>query len=416
MGDQNSQQKVDQREQDVVCYQNFFGVRNDIDPERFELGDLVSASNCDIDKSGRLARRAGYTEVLAGTTHSIFGSDSLGLAMCVQGTQLLRIFPDYTTGVLKSGLTAGQRMTYTRVNNRVYFSNGFETGVVENGAVRSWGLPVPPLPTVVSTVGQMPTGWYQYVVTYFRSDGQESGAGLAGKINCGGGLAFTVPASTDPDVVSKGIYVTTQNGDALYLAMVIPNATTSAIYNNNTRELTVPLLTQFLTPPPAGQVTGYYKGRMFVGAGDVLYPSEPFGFELFDQRKYIQTDGKLTMIAPFEDKESTDIATKSGLFLGTDKSCGVLVGADPDTFRYVTKTGYGAVQGALDYVDGSLFGDNSSNARSLPMWLTTQGVCVGMADMEIKNLTRTRYGFTIGNQGAAIFIPGPNRYIAVSSS
>lgn len=418
MGDQNSQQKVDQRDQDLVCYQNFTGVRNDVEPERFELSDLYSAINCDIDKSGRLSRRAGYTEVVAGATHSLFGSDSLGIAACVQGTSLLRIKPDYTTSVLATGLTAGQRMSYTRVNDRAYFSNGVQTGTIQNGAVRSWGLPVPPLPSVVGTTGAMPAGTYQYVTTYFRADGQESGAGLAATITlaANSGLVFSIPASTDSAVVSKGIYISTPNGNGLMLALTISNATTTVTYSNSTQELSVPLTTQFMGPPPAGQVTCYYRGRMFVGSGDTLYPSEPYNYELFDLRKYIQLDGRITMLAPMEDKDAYEKSTKSGLFIGTDKSCGILVGSDPADFMYVSKTGYGAVQGAMDYVDGSLFGDNSNNARGLPMWLSTQGLCIGLPDMEIKNLTRTKYSFTIGNQGAAVFVPGPNRFIAVSSS
>ncbi len=406
-----------QRDQDVVAYQTFAGLRNDVDPERFTQADLAVASNCDLDKSGRLARRAGYTNEVAGASHSLWATDELGLALFVAGTQLKRLNTDYTTSVLRSGLTPELPTSYTRVNERVYFSNGNETGVVENGVARSWGLPVPALPGIVTTVGNMPAGDYQYVMTYFRADGQESGAGLAGIITlpAGSGLLFLMPVSNDPNVSSKGIYLTTPNGEILYLALVAPNSTTTAIYQNDTSTLAVPLQTQFMGPPPAGHLTGFYHGHMFVGVGDTWYPSEPYNYELFDPRKYISLDGRLTLFAALEDKEVYEKGKKSGLFVGTDRSCGILAGSSADDFQYVPKTDYGAVEGALDYVDGSLFGDNSMGAKQLPMWLTTQGLCVGLPDLEVRNLTRTKYGFTAAGRGAALFMPGPNRFIAVSN-
>jgi hypothetical protein len=78
----------------------------------------------------------------------------------------------------------------------------------------------------------------------------------------------------------------------------------------------------------------------------------------------------------------------------------------------VPKTPYGAIEGALDFVDGSLFGDDSAGAKQLPVWLTTQGLCVGLPDMTIRNITRSKYVFAAAGQGAALFMPGPNRFIA----
>jgi hypothetical protein len=90
----------------------------------------------------------------------------------------------------------------------------------------------------------------------------------------------------------------------------------------------------------------------------------------------------------------------------------VLVGSDPKDFQYVPKADYGAILGALDFVDGALFSDDALGGRQLPVWLTTQGICVGLPDMAIRNLTRSKYAFPATGQGAALFMPGPNRFIA----
>jgi hypothetical protein len=48
------------------------------------------------------------------------------------------------------------------------------------------------------------------------------------------------------------------------------------------------------------------------------------------------------------------------------------------------------------------------------MWHSQQGICVGMPDLSIRNLTRSKYTFSASGQGAAVFMPGPNRFIATN--
>lgn len=409
--------QTQERDQDVVLYSSFNGLRNDVTPERYGSGDLFIASNCDLDKSGRLSRRAGFTKQLAGAVHSIWADDEQTICMFASGNQLNRMATDYSSAPLRTLAGVGARISYSKVNDEVFFSNGVDTGVIQNGTARTWGIAVPPLPSPSVTVGYMPAGDYQFTMTYMRAEGQESGAPLAGVIAVpdGAGVKFALPVSADPGVASKILYLTTANSEELFMAIVVANASTSTTYIGDTTELSTPLKTQFLQPAPAGQLVAYYRGRMFVAVGDTLYPSEPYAYEWFDYRNYIQLSGKITLLATMEDKERSGDAQHSGFFVGTDRSCGIIVGTAPSDFQYVPKTNYGAIMGALDYVDGSVFGDNSLGARSLPMWLTTQGLCVGKPDMEIQNLTRTKYGFTAAGQGAALFMPGPNRFIATSN-
>lgn len=405
-----------ERDPDLVAYSAFSGVRNDVTPERFDPNDLYSGDNIDIDKSGGISRRGGFVKRSATATHSVWG-DNGALGFCVQGSTLKQIAADYTLTTVLSGLTLLQRMAYAKVNDQVFLTNSQVAKIFEAGAIRSWGLTPPSLPSVAVGVGYMPAGAYQYVTTYVRNDGQESGAVAAARVTvpANGKLTFTLIPSADPGVVQQNVYLSTSNGDVLYLALEVAASITTATYNGDCTEFNYELKTQFFSPPPAGQVIGYYRSRMFVAVNDVIYPSEPFAYELFDLRNYIPMNGRVTMIAPMEDKELYERGHNSGLFLGTDRSCGVLVGNDPDTFQYVPKTDYGAVLGALDYMDGSLFGDGSAGARQLPAWLTQQGICVGTPGLEIKNLTRTRFTFTSEVQGAALFRPGPNQLIAVSN-
>lgn len=419
------QTKVPQPDQDTIRYEQFTGLRNDRPIERFEHTDLAAGTNIDIDNSGAISRRAGYAQVLAGAAHSLWSDNTQ--CFLVSGGQLQSISAAYAATPLKTLVTANAPLSYAKINNRVYFSGAADTGIVEGGAARTWGLVVPGLPGVTATTGNLSAGVYQFSMTYSRADGQESGAPLAGQITLGTsatagiaagsdqgyGLSFTLPVSADPGVVLKTLYLSPPNGDKLYWALSAPNSQTTAIYTGDALELSTPLLTQFLGPPPPGQLIGYYRGRMFVAVGDTLYPSKPLAYELFDLREYIQLDGRITMFAAMEDKErqGDTEGMNSGLFIGTDRSCGVLIGKDAEGFQYVPKVDYGAIERAQTYVDGSLYGDDSVGARLLPMWLTTQGICVGMPQMEIRNLTRTKFSFPAAGVGAALFVAGPNRVV-----
>lgn len=408
-----------QRDQDVVSYTKFNGLRNDVDPERFEAGDLAVADNVDIDRSGRIARRAGYAQQIAGAAHSVWSNAEGNECFFAQGNTLYALNANYTTTALRT-LSNANHVSLDQVNDRTYFSNGVDTGVIEQGVARSWGVAPPALPSVSVGTGYMPAGTYLVTMTWLCADGQESGARQAETVQVpanGGALVFSqIPVPTDPRVVAKAIYLTEPNGEDIYQALVIPAAQTSATYANDTTELDLPLDSAFLQAAPPGQLVAYYRGRMWVAQGDLLCPSEPYAYERFDPRANMQLDGQITLLAALTDKELYDTGKNSGFFIGTTKSCGVLIGSSPEDFQYVPKTNYGAVFGAVAKVDGSVFEDGSPGAIQMPMWLTAGGICVGMPGMTIRNLTRTRYTFPVGTRGAGLFIPGPNRIILTNQS
>ena len=402
-----------QRDPDIIAYEGWAGIRNDVLPQRMALTDLVMGQNIDIDETGGIKRRTGYASVYGGNTHSLWSDGTT--ALFIEGTTLKRLNANYTTTTLRTGLTALRAMSCMKVNDTVYYANGRELGVIQNGAARTWGIDVSTPLGATTTVGNMPAGDYQFTQTYLRSDGQESGAGLAGRIRVavGSGVVLTLPVSTDPGVTSKVVYRTTPNGDILYRAAVIPNSTTSFTYQNDTSELALPLDTQFMGPPPAGHLLGYYYGRMYVAVGSDLFYSEPYAYELFDRRRYLSFDSRITMFAPVSSENSRDNA---GVFIGTERTTTWLAGNGPDDFKYVAGPSYGVVMGAMDYVDGSMFTDGSSGARMLPMWLSARGICVGLAGGMVQNVTQARYQITASGSGCALFKPDSTQFVAVANS
>lgn len=401
-----------------IIYSEFTGLRSDRPIERFEHGDLVVSNNTDIDNSGMAALRLGRTKLLAGSFHS-WWTDGNALGLLVTGGVLNLVNANYSLTALRTLTNAAAYISYTNINNRVYWSNGTDSGIIENGVCRAWGTGVAPLPGVSVTVGNMFAGTYQYSMNYTMIDGQVSGApALNGTITVpdGSGLLFTLAVPSDARVATQDIYLSAPNGKDLFLALSVAATTLGTSYQNDTTELGYDLKTQFMSAPPAGQTSVYYRGHLFVAVGNRLYMSEEFAYELFDLRKSWLMDGRITGLAAISDKErmAGSGGMESGLFVGTDKSVGAMIGHDPYSMQYVKLSDYAMIEGSITYVDASLYGDDSQGARMLPIWATTQGIQVGLDQMEVKNISRTRYGFTASGKGAALFMPEANKLIFTS--
>ena len=91
---------------------------------------LTQASNVEIDNSFALKSRVGYTSKLTGTDiHSLWSDGST--CLFVDGTILYQMHNDYSITSIRTGLMSGARMSYVAVNDRVYYTNGFQIGYVK---------------------------------------------------------------------------------------------------------------------------------------------------------------------------------------------------------------------------------------------------------------------------------------------
>lgn len=396
-----------------VEFKEFLGLRNTTSPERFALGDLQAALNVDIDDAKRITRRAGLTERLTGATHSLWSDGVTCLA--VQGSTLKRVratgSSSYAFDTMRSSLTAGLRMDYWSVNDCVYYANGAETGVIQAGASRSWGLTPPSgQPGAQAIGGGLEAGRYRYALTYLRGDGQESGTGQSDAIDLTerAGIRFTsIPVSSDATVTRKAIYLTSTNGEQLYRAVVMENSETQADYRNESLDLKVPLRTQFGQPAPAGHMVSWFRGHALVAQGPVLWPSEPYRYELFMLDKHaFMFPADINLLAPVED----------GIFVGADQTY-FLSGAGPEQWARSKRTvaGYGAIPYTRAYepAEGDDLGEGV--AGRVAMWASPQGHCMGANGGAFRNLTSSRFSYPTAQRGAGIVrqTQGYNQYLAV---
>lgn len=117
----------------------FKGLNNVTDPLRLDTAWLVKATNVDITDTGGITKRAGYSQVRAGSFTGAYATLDFtrmylvdgGYITAFDGTQLIQ-------------LTSAAPVFWAEVNEYVYYNNGADSGVIApDNAVGLWrGAPV----------------------------------------------------------------------------------------------------------------------------------------------------------------------------------------------------------------------------------------------------------------------------------
>jgi hypothetical protein len=93
---------------------------------------LREGLNVDIDNTNKLSSRTGWVSLLAGNdVHSLWADRNL--CFFVDGTVMYRLMDDFSTIVpVRTGLTPKATVSYVRVNDNVYYANGYECGYIDS--------------------------------------------------------------------------------------------------------------------------------------------------------------------------------------------------------------------------------------------------------------------------------------------
>ncbi len=143
-------------------------------------------------------------------------------------------------------------------------------------------------------------------------------------------------------------------------------------------------------PLPSGQRIAYYKGRLYVAKGEVLYISDAL-CDHYDIR---------TGFRVFENDITMLIAVDKGLYVADGKTWWV-PGAEPEEFQKIMVSDTDAIPYTDRLVSGILVGDGIEG--NVAIWTSTEGVCLGDNSGTVKNLSRIRYAMSShGAGGAAI--------------
>lgn len=288
----------------MLKFEAFSGVNNVLPELRMKQSDLVQALDVDIGLTGEISRRGGFTEISALCHKNLWQARGFMLATC--GSVLTAIHTDGARHVIHPALGHGRVWYCNLPDGRTTFSNGLIHGVTDGltGAERS--VPTPAglgAPGAVS--GSLAPGQYRYHLTHVRlSDRLEGPATSSAPVEVvNGGLRLDGLPERDGHAIN--VYLSGKDGEGAYLA----GSTETAVFEfaGHNHELVLPCRTLGAQPFPVGTITAFWRGRVLVAQGDVLWVSRPQAPHLADWRDFRPMGAPITAIQPVGD----------GVYVGT---------------------------------------------------------------------------------------------------
>jgi hypothetical protein len=170
---------------------------------------------------------------------------------------------------------------------------------------------------------------------------------------------------------------------------------------------------KLLGGPPRATSMESYKGRLYLGHERLIWATELYQYDLVDKTKnFLQFEADLTMIAAVDD----------GLYVGTTMSLLFLEGVFGAGMKLTTVLNAPVVPGSQVVVP---YAKAMPQARSGPvpegfgpMFMTGQGIVVGLNGGQAYNLTQDHVVFPGAVRAAALYREdqGANAYVAVADS
>ncbi|MDD0837914.1 hypothetical protein PSQ40_04950 [Curvibacter sp. HBC61] len=389
----------------MPTFEKFTGINNVLPTERLPESDLAVATDVDFGLSGEILRRAGYARTVATDHRNVWDGSAYTLATCAG--DLTSILPNGTRTVVSQSLGSDRVWYLALPDGRIAFSNGLITGIVSADGLSStgWGIPVPEsIGALTPVAGALFPGDYQYQITYVRlSDGQEGGPQYSNPItvSTGGILLTGLPVRAGYGI---NVYLTSHNGGDAHLAGFTTTASFSYLGKND--GLVIPCRTDFVSPPPAGTVSAFWRGRALVAVGSMIIATRVHQVERFDARSdFLQFPDAVTMIQPVD----------SGVYVGTKKSLFYLAGAEFEKLAITATKPWPVVLGSGVAVPGELVKQGDGVGQGSAMICIADGFLVaGFNDGQLIRLTEGRYS-TVVTEVSATFrtVNGIPQYLAV---
>lgn len=385
----------------MLKFEQFSGINNVQPGHRLKPTELATATNVDVGLSGEVRRRQGYSLVSALCHKNLWQADGFMLATYngdlahTDGTNISVLSP--SLGV--------DRVWYCNLpDGRTTFSNGLINGVTDGVTTTALGVSIPDGVGVATPVsGELDAGEYRWAVTHVRlSDGLEGGAAYSepAALPEGGLLLTALPLLDDHQT---NVYLS--NGEAFFFAGTAAGSSFGFLGANDS--LVLPLRTDQIYPMPVGTVTAFWRGRLLVARGNVLWASLPNNWEHCDVRRdYKLFEKPITLIQPVDD----------GVYVGTTGELAFLGGEQFDRLEYrqvvaePTVLGSG-VQVAAEYLKPR----EGGSARGTAMiCIAGGGIVYGYNGGGIWRLTDTYYKTAVAEVVATWrLIDGVPQYLAV---
>lgn len=302
----------------------FAGI-NDISGDiKLRSNNIVSCANVDLTDNREAKTRRGYSQALAlpGITAAYFTEDRQDLFVIAAG-ELLRVFPDFTTVSIATGLD-GSRVYWSELGNRIGLS-GSVCGMIrmdENKFV-AYPLTRPAVPVVKAVQGSRPAG--DYIVSVVEVvNGEHTPASPSTFVTLQDNQAIQVDVALSSGADTAIIFVTESDGSVMYGQLIV-NESGRYVLDSNPfagQVLDEGILNSTGLPGYNGPCA-FFNSRWHVAYYDeassatYIYESAVFRFGLFDLvRGFTPIPGEVTMMAAVDD----------GIIVGSNKGVWIIPG------------------------------------------------------------------------------------------
>lgn len=365
----------------LVEFPRFLGENNRLPDSELRSQDGVyvrQAVNVRLTNRGTYERRDGYKKLFDGKKPSSLYSNGDRCFYLDDGT-----FYEIKVGqnlefervALKTGFRTDAELAYANTPLGVYFSDGLALYRVVGNRVATVNPIKPEAPFLKKIEGVLPKGNYIFAVTWVNEEGDESPPSHYAQIELTEPGGVEVVAYT-PDGYKLNVYATNTNGTTLYLQT---NTIFSAIILNNSKTIE-PAEDAAL---PAGDLLGYFNGRLLSVKGPYLFYSEPFHLDRYN---------RATGFIGFSDKISVIMPTDEGLYVVADKTY-FLEGRD------ITQQNFKEV---LPY--GGVFGTGCRGKDGEYCWMSPLGFIKANGMGEVENVQVKKVGVVQCERGNTIFV------------
>ncbi len=358
--------------------------------------------NADVDPAGELEKRSGKTLIipLPGARSVWAGSRCV---LCRDSSHLYRLNPSHRTKeqIVEIEGTGEEYLSYEEADGKVFISNSYWKGIFDpaDNSIMQWGVDLPPGPMLLSVSGNLPAGTYH--VTFTNVSGDElSGNGPVSEIELTGD--------------DSGIQILNRPAGAIVWAT---EANEPIFFRTGAVDCIVdipsvePLPSFMVSPPPNMTCLCFAFGRMWGGAGNSLYYSEPYKPSWFKtSENYFKFESEVVLIA----------RVPTGLFVGLKSRTVFLGGTEPEQMAQAT-AGAGSIRGTLKYANnlpelGDILGTPEKGYVDVPVWRTTEGIVAGNAAGRLFNLSKNKLKMPVPDYGASLYRKHKGRFQFLTGS
>ncbi len=385
----------------MLTFESFNGINNVVPAHRLGKSDLLVASNVNIGRTGEITRRGGYAEVSDQCHKNLWQADGFMLATC--GAVLTAIHPNGARHVIHPAM-GHDRVWYCNLpDGRTTYTNGLIHGVTDGLTNQERSITPPEsLGAPGMAFGQLDPGQYRYRLTFRRADGVESSAVSSGPImvNHGGLRLDGLPVRIGH---SLQVYLSGKDGEGAYLA----GETTTDVFEwgGKNSDLVLPCRTLGAMPFPVGTITAFWRGRVLVAQGDVLWASRPMAPHLADWRDFKPIGARITAVVPVDD----------GIYVGTDADLVYLGGSTWDQLTFnATQRGPVVLGSGVPAPGEDVKLGDGTGSRNAMVCIAGGEIVAGFNGGQTTGLTVNRYK-TMATEVCATFreVGGIPQYLAV---